>query len=270
MPAPLERRIDELYGLELERFTPARNALAAELKRAGEQARADEVRGLVKPTRAAWALNRAARARPKEIRAVLRAGDDVRRAQERRVAGGRDDVLDRAGGQLRAALDDLLAAVRSVLEAAGLPATDDTLERVAQTVQAAIVDPGLRGTLEAGRLAADARPSGLDALVALAAAAGGRRSQQRQRRTESSERPTSRRAEARSELVAETRERRRELAAQARQQRGKADAAAREAARAEAEATRLRGVAREEERLAAESEKQASKAAEALRRLVDR
>jgi hypothetical protein len=274
MAASLERRIDELYGLELEQFTSARNALAAELKRSGE-GRADEVRRLAKPTRAAWALNRVARGKPEDVRALLRAGDDVRRAQERRVAGARDDGLDRASGQLRGALDGVQAAAREALEAAGLPATDDTLERVGRTVQAAIVDPELRRALEAGRLAEDARPSGMDALVALAAMAGSRPAAQRERSAAQAERAASKasgsesaRRDARAEQVAQARARRQALAEQARKQRQKADAAAREAARAEGEAARLRGIAREEERLASDAEKESSKAAEALRRLV--
>ena len=53
--------VDELYGLPLDEFVPARNALARELKGAGEPAEAAEVAALRKPSVAAWAVNQLVR-----------------------------------------------------------------------------------------------------------------------------------------------------------------------------------------------------------------
>jgi len=53
----VEDEIDALFKLPLGEFTPARNALAARLKKAGEQAEADAVKALPKPSVAAWVVN---------------------------------------------------------------------------------------------------------------------------------------------------------------------------------------------------------------------
>jgi len=62
----LERRIDDLYGLPLERFTPERDALAKELAAGGDRAGAARVKALRKPVVAAWAVNALAREDPPE------------------------------------------------------------------------------------------------------------------------------------------------------------------------------------------------------------
>ena len=57
MANELESRIDDLYALPLERFTPERDALAKELAADGDRAGAARVKALRKPVVAAWAVN---------------------------------------------------------------------------------------------------------------------------------------------------------------------------------------------------------------------
>ena len=87
--APGER-IDRLYELPLDEFIPERNALAAELRRAGERDAAAEVKTLRKPSRVASAVNRLVRAervesaekRAEAARAGLREAQDALAALE--------------------------------------------------------------------------------------------------------------------------------------------------------------------------------------------
>src|SRR4051812_39551314 len=76
------RAPEDLYGLPLEEFTPARDALAKELKAAGRKDEAAEVKSLRKPSLAAWALNRAAREHADAIERLRAAGADLRAAQD--------------------------------------------------------------------------------------------------------------------------------------------------------------------------------------------
>src|SRR5688572_23945205 len=53
--APAAADVEALYRLPLAEFTAARNALAARAKKAGGDA--DAIKGLVKPSISAWAVN---------------------------------------------------------------------------------------------------------------------------------------------------------------------------------------------------------------------
>ena len=64
MADELEPRIDALYALPLERFTPERDALAKDLAADGDRAGAARVKALRKPVVAAWAVNALAREDP--------------------------------------------------------------------------------------------------------------------------------------------------------------------------------------------------------------
>src|SRR5690349_9061004 len=53
----LEAEIDDLYGLKLEEFTPARDALAKRLRADKLRDEAQTVAHLQKPNRTAWTVN---------------------------------------------------------------------------------------------------------------------------------------------------------------------------------------------------------------------
>src|SRR5207248_6696550 len=83
----LDREIDQLFALPLEQFTAARNQLARRLKQEGKPDDAERVRTLPKPSSAVWAINQAARADREAVRALLKAGEELRRVQARALAG---------------------------------------------------------------------------------------------------------------------------------------------------------------------------------------
>ncbi len=165
----LEGEIDRLYGLPLEEFTPARNALAARLKKAGAREAAARVAGLGKPSVSAWAVNQLRRHRRARLDALLAAGERARDAQREALRGGGGEALRDALREQRDAIAALRRDAAELLAAAGHAAGDAVLERIETSLQALASDPGALAALGEGRLARDLEPPGFDALAGLAA-----------------------------------------------------------------------------------------------------
>jgi hypothetical protein len=161
----LESELDDLYALPLEQFTKARNDLAARLRKAHQAEAAAVVRGLKKPTAAAWAANRLAREEPKQVAALLEAGTRLRELQQQALAGKAraDDVSDAATME-RDAVRTLLTSARRIL---GDRATQPLLDKLSQTLRAAAVDDGARALLQRGRLTEDLAAVGFGPLEAV-------------------------------------------------------------------------------------------------------
>src|SRR5688572_28803321 len=160
-----DERVDALYGLPLEDFTAARDALAAELRKGGERVAATWVKSLRKPSAPAWTVNQLARTRRRDAQRLVAAGDALREAQER-VLDGRAGATD-----LRAAAAREAEAVRALREAApglldrdGHSPSQATLDRVEQTLQAVALEDEARDEFAAGRLTRERRATGLGLL----------------------------------------------------------------------------------------------------------
>jgi len=96
----MEDEIDALFKLPLGEFTSARNALAARLKKAGEQATADAVKVVPKPSVAAWVVNQLYWHHRKPFDQLIEAGDrfrQVQSAQQTRNAAGVRERLPHVG-----------------------------------------------------------------------------------------------------------------------------------------------------------------------------
>src|SRR3954447_16543252 len=91
---------DQLYGLSLPEFTPARDARAKELKGTdlGKQ-----VKGLRKPSTAAWVVNLLVRRETEQVEQVLTVGEALRQAQAS-MSGEELRALTRQRRQLTAAV----------------------------------------------------------------------------------------------------------------------------------------------------------------------
>lgn len=166
----LDRELDKLYGLPLAEFTAARNALAGRLKKAGQTAEAERVRGLAKPSVSAWAVNQLARREQARVRELLEAGEQLVAAQKDALAGKGAGRFDDASSRQRDAVRRLLPAAASLLEDAGRQPSDAVRERIASSLRAASVDPEGRRLLESGRLEQDVEPAGLGLLAGIAPA----------------------------------------------------------------------------------------------------
>jgi hypothetical protein len=155
------RKAADLYGLPLEEFTKTRDELAKELRKAGKKDAADEVKALRKPTVSAWTVNQLARRHPQELKALVKAGDEMRKAQRAAVGGRGPQALRDATRSHRERLDDLTSTARHELGADGA-----TLQRVAQTLRGASVDKEASKALLSGTLTADFEQAGFGPLLA--------------------------------------------------------------------------------------------------------
>jgi hypothetical protein len=164
--------IDRLYGLALEEFIPAREALSKELRDSGRRGEASAVKALKKPTVAAWAVNQAVRSQPRAARELWDAGDALAAAQEAVLSGkGSGADLREAAERERLAVDPLVDAAQGLLTSSGGDLSDTTIDRVRSTLQAAAIDADARDEVAAGRATRERAPRGLFGDDAGAAAA---------------------------------------------------------------------------------------------------
>jgi hypothetical protein len=154
------RTTADLYGLPLEEFTRARDALARERRKAGDREGADEVKALRKPSVSAWTVNQLARRHPQETKALVQAGEALRKAQRAAVTKGDAAGLRDAQRAHRERLDELMGAARHELGTGA-----QTLQRVAQTLRSASVEKEPSKALLAGTLTEDVEQSGFGGML---------------------------------------------------------------------------------------------------------
>jgi hypothetical protein len=204
--------VDDLYGLPLDRFTPERNALARELRNAGQREGASKVAGLRKPSVAAWAVNQLVRTQRKDVTELFEAGDALRAAHENVLAGrGDPGELRTAVERERAAVDGLIGAARGLLTSDGHELSQTIIDRVADTLNAAALDDEARTRVKDGRLERELRHIGLGVAATGALPPPPARSKKRTADRAAEEQAERERAEARAEARATEREARRRL-----------------------------------------------------------
>src|SRR4051794_41186234 len=140
-------RIDELYDLPLDEFTAARNELAKEL-RSSDREEAERIKGLRKPSAAAWALNQSVRRDPARLKEFLEAAAELRDAHEALLEGGEREALEAATARERQAAHALADAAEEVAGGGG----PGLRGKGAGTLRAAVADDEARAALAAGRL----------------------------------------------------------------------------------------------------------------------
>ena len=146
----------ELYGLPPEDFIMARNDLAKAAMAAGDVAASAQVKTLRKPTLAAWLANQLVRAVPERIDELTELGAELR-----------DAHLSRDGARLRILtprrhdiVTELVRTARSLARDSGRKLTDAVADRLTETLDAALVDPGAAQLLRTGRLTSALRHVG--------------------------------------------------------------------------------------------------------------
>ncbi|OLT54646.1 hypothetical protein [Cellulosimicrobium sp. CUA-896] len=147
-PVDVDSVLDELYALPLEQFVVARGAASKRIKASGDAVGAERVARLAKPTVAAWVVNQVAREHPEEVAALIALGDELRDATEDRDRA-RLTVLDRLR---RERIESLVGAVRDAGEVAGRGVSASAVDRLAETLTAAVMDPDAGAAVRAGRL----------------------------------------------------------------------------------------------------------------------
>src|SRR6478609_5462315 len=155
---------DELYGLSLPEFTPARDAKAKELKGTPLAA---AVKALRKPSTAAWVVNLLVRRETEQVEQVLSVGAALREAQAS-MSGDSLRELTRQRRQLTAAVT---TQARRVAREAGTRVTEAVADQVEATLTAAMVDEQCGLAVRSGLLVAALSTTGLDPADVAAAVA---------------------------------------------------------------------------------------------------
>jgi hypothetical protein len=178
-PSGVEAVAEELYGLPLGRFTPARNERAKQARAAGDSEAAVAIGKLAKPNKVAWLANQLAREDADEIRALLELGESMRQATASLAA----EQLRQASRQQHQIIYALVQQARSLASAAGQAVSEDTARGLGDTLHAALADEQAARQLSQGRLTSGLSRSGFPGIDASAASpparstAAGRRAQ---------------------------------------------------------------------------------------------
>ena len=222
------------------------------LGKAGQAEAAAEVKKLAKPSVPVWTANQLARREPGELRALLRSAEELRKAQQKALAGKGVADLQKRLDEQRRAVRALARLGRDILADEGRTVSDAIVERIAKTLDAAALDEGSRFLLRAGRLTEEVEPLGFDALAGMSVTpAGGRR--------------TVAKAKPKGGAVADARRRLQEAQRKARERAREATHADREADRAESAAAKARSGAREARERADAAQAAVAEAQAALR-----
>jgi hypothetical protein len=225
MAAALERELDALYQLPLERFTAARDDLAKRLRADGKADEAKQVKKLRKPTAAVWLVNRLAREDELDIQRLLKAGESLTRTQAKAAQGQSSEAFLEARQEEQQALARLAHAARELAEGEGVGS--NAIDRATQTLRAASLTDEGRRLLKRGRLTEEIQPPGFEILASLNLGPA--------QIPQEKETPVERRR-----ALKQARNTLRQLREEERKLRNAARRAAREADGAEAEASRLR------------------------------
>lgn len=147
-PVDVDALVDALYTGPLDEFVAARAAVVKRVAGSGDRVGAERIKKLTKPTVAAWVANRVARERPKELEALASIGDELRAATAERDRG-RIKALDRLR---RERTEALVGALREAGEVDGRPVSPSVLDRLTETLTAAVMDADAAAAVRSGRL----------------------------------------------------------------------------------------------------------------------
>jgi hypothetical protein len=145
----------ELYGLPPEQFVAARNRRAKAVRDRGDEPAAAAIVALRKPTVAAWLANQLVRADPDGIHALTELGEQLRQIYLSADSASRRELTRR-----RHDLVGHLVQAASQRAAGGRRVTAQTAERLTETLDAALVDPGAAQLLRTGQLTSALRHVG--------------------------------------------------------------------------------------------------------------
>jgi regulator of replication initiation timing len=156
---------DELYALPLDRFTPERDARAKAAK--GDKDLVAALKGLRKPSLAAWVVNLLVRRESAQVEQVLAVGAALREAQE-----GMDGAELRALTKQRRQLTSAVTGQARALAAdEGVKVTQSVADEVEATLTAGLVDPDAARAVRSGLLVRSLKTTGVDAVDVAAAVA---------------------------------------------------------------------------------------------------
>jgi hypothetical protein len=153
----LDEALGQLYAADLEVFVAERKRLERELRTASREADAEAIAGRRKPALPVFLANRLARARPRDVEALIAAAERLARAQQTGDAAG----VREAGAAVGAGVRDLVEAAEILSR--GL--SGDVAQRLAGTLRAAATTPAAAEELRRGVLEQEVAPAGFEAFA---------------------------------------------------------------------------------------------------------
>ncbi|MGW2260738.1 hypothetical protein ACWCXE_23410 [Streptomyces sp. NPDC001780] len=147
-PPDLEGVADELYGLLPGEFVAARDARAAQARKAGGRDLAARIRALRRPTLSAWASNLLVRERADQVEPLVDLGRALRHAHQE-LDGERLRELSR---RRHALVTALASQARELAADAGQPVGEQARREVETTLHAVLADQDAAERWAAGRL----------------------------------------------------------------------------------------------------------------------
>jgi len=165
--AKLDAEIGQLYALPLGEFTPARNKLAARLRKDGEKSASERVKELVKPPASAWAVNVLFADDRQRMEALLAAGERARQAQGETLSRGTAETLRSALQEERKLRGDLRRRAVDLLKKDGRDPGREVTDRIAVNLEALALNPDAAEAAQRGWLDQDLEPPGFEILAGL-------------------------------------------------------------------------------------------------------
>jgi hypothetical protein len=161
-PDPLDSELDRLFQLPPAELIPARNALADQLKRAGDKAGAARVKAIKRASPVAWALNQVHFEHPELLEDARERANELRELQAQRGVDARR--LGAAVEQHRTAMQAVVEAALRAGRNAGLSETALQSRKLLTTVQAWLAGKGEEAP---GRMTQEIEASGFDAFAGM-------------------------------------------------------------------------------------------------------
>jgi hypothetical protein len=146
----------ELYGLAPDEFTAARNQIAKTAKDHGDAPGSVAITALRKPTLAAWLANQLVRTDPDGINDLTELGEQLRAAHLAADGARLRQLTERRHRLVR----DLVKTARDHAATLGHTVSGPVAERLSETLDAALVDPGAAQLLRTGQLTSALRHVG--------------------------------------------------------------------------------------------------------------
>jgi hypothetical protein len=138
----------ELYGVPPSDFVTERDERAAQARRAGERQLADAIKRLRRPSAGAWLANLLVRERYEQVSELLAVGAELRQAQAHLA----NEDLRRLSKKRRRVVASLAGDALELARDRGQTVSSAAARELETTLEAAMLDAGAAGELQAGRL----------------------------------------------------------------------------------------------------------------------
>jgi hypothetical protein len=144
----LDAAADELYAGQPQDFTGRRDELAKAVRAAGNRDLAAEIKGLRRPTVAAWLVNLAVHEDVAELQELLEVGESLREAQAS-LAG---DLMRELSARRQQLERVVVQQVKAIARERGQDVAPQAAVEVEETLRAALADPKAAQAVASGQL----------------------------------------------------------------------------------------------------------------------